>query len=382
MKVGAGVQAFEVYAAAEAQGLRVVGGSCPTVALAGGFSQGGGHSALSSVYGLAADQTLEWEFVTADGKLLTASPTENQDLYWALSGGGGGTYGVVISMTSKAYPDGEVGGASLSFSSANISQDLYWGAVGSWYKRLPAIADDGSWTGAVVTNEAFTLHPISVTDKSTAEVTAMLDPFITDLKRRNITYSLNVTSHPTFTRHVDHYFGPLPYGAYTIAQLTGGRIIPRSVVETNHDRLVAAIRNVVKDGKFYFAGVGLNVSHKVAGNTPSSNAVLSAWREALVSGIIVGPWDFTVPWEEMVARENELTNEIIPPLQALTPESGTYLNEADFQTRTWKKDFYGSNYGRLKSIKNKHDPNDLFYAKTAVGSDAWTVAGDGRLCRS
>ena len=54
------------------------------VGVPGGYTQGGGHSALSTSFGLAADQTLEWEVVTAGGKLVTASRTQNADLYWAL----------------------------------------------------------------------------------------------------------------------------------------------------------------------------------------------------------------------------------------------------------------------------------------------------------
>ena len=84
IKMGAGVQGFEAMAAAAAQGLVSVGGECPTVGVAGGYTQGGGHSALSTSFGLGADQTLEWEVVTASGKLVTASRTENEDLYWAL----------------------------------------------------------------------------------------------------------------------------------------------------------------------------------------------------------------------------------------------------------------------------------------------------------
>lgn len=54
-----------------------------------------GNSTLASKYGLSADQALEWEVVNGTGKLLRASRIENSDLFWALSGGGGGTYGVV-----------------------------------------------------------------------------------------------------------------------------------------------------------------------------------------------------------------------------------------------------------------------------------------------
>lgn len=53
--MGAGVQGFEAYEAAHAKELAVVGGECPTVGIAGGYTQGGGHSALASKFGLAAD---------------------------------------------------------------------------------------------------------------------------------------------------------------------------------------------------------------------------------------------------------------------------------------------------------------------------------------
>jgi len=54
--MGAGVQGFEINKAAFDKGLQVVTGSCPTVGVAGGYSQGGGHSALTSAHGMAADQ--------------------------------------------------------------------------------------------------------------------------------------------------------------------------------------------------------------------------------------------------------------------------------------------------------------------------------------
>ena len=47
----------------------------------------------------------------------------------------------------------------------------------------------------------------------------------------------------------------------------------------------------------------------------------------------------------------------------------------------WQETFYGANYKRLRSIKAKYDPHDIFYATTAVGSDDWEIEGPGRLCR-
>jgi len=114
VRVGAGVQNFEVYQAASQHGLRVVSGSCPTVGMAGGFTQGGGHGPLGATYGLGADNTLEFEVVTVDGQQLAASSTQNADIYWALSGGGSGNYAVIISMTAKAHTDGPLAGAGFS----------------------------------------------------------------------------------------------------------------------------------------------------------------------------------------------------------------------------------------------------------------------------
>lgn len=84
LKLGAGVQGYEMLQAATALGRVAVGGECPTVGVAGGYTQSGGHSALSTNFGLAADQTLSFEVVTARGELVNASKTENTDLYWAL----------------------------------------------------------------------------------------------------------------------------------------------------------------------------------------------------------------------------------------------------------------------------------------------------------
>ena len=75
-----------------------------------------------------------------------------------------------------------------------------------------------------------------------------------------------------------------------------------------------------------------------------------------------------------------MTTNILPHLEQLTPGGGAYMNEADFRQRDWQSSFYGVNYEKLLAIKNKYDPEHIFYALTAVGSDYWAEANDGRLC--
>lgn len=379
--MGAGIQGFEAYEFADARGLRVVGGECPTVGLAGGYTQGGGHSLLSSTYGLAADQTLEWEVVTAEGKHLIASPAQDADLYWALSGGGGGAYAVVLSLTVKAHPDGLVGSASLSFNTSTMDQDTYWELIEIWQAGLPVLVDKGAMLLYFVTNNIFGLAPLTAVDHNEADVSKLLEPFLSELNNRNIKYSFAVKSFPTYLQHFEAYLGPLPDGSLFASEVIAGRLVPRSVVEKDNKALTNTLRGLVADGNFSFGGLGLNVGHDTAGNQPASNAVLPAWRNALIDLAIISAWNYSEPLSYMQNLQKRITEEVQPTIIKAVPNSGTYMNEGDYQLKSWKQEFFGVNYRRLREVKRKYDPLDLFYAVTAVGSDAWTEI-DGRLCRS
>lgn len=87
-----------------------MGGDCGHVGAAGGWLQGGGHGVLASRFGLGVDNTLQWEIVTADGVLKIANACQNKDLFWALRGGGGGTWGVATRAWVKAHPREELVG--------------------------------------------------------------------------------------------------------------------------------------------------------------------------------------------------------------------------------------------------------------------------------
>ncbi|KAK3197393.1 hypothetical protein GRF29_216g53108 [Pseudopithomyces chartarum] len=383
IKMGAGVQAFEAYAAAASNGVRVMGGFCPTVGLVGGYTQGAGHGPLNGEYGLAADNTLEWEVVTAEGEHLVASKEQNSDLYWALSGGGGGTYAVVLSLTTKAHPDGPVGGGSLEFKSENISADKYWDAVEHFHAHLPALVENqGLETVYTLSNASFYLNFLTWVDHTAEEVTALLAPITDYLSANSIPYTPVITDHPTFYGHYSQYTPDLPFGVYPVNEIIGGRLVPYSVVEENNSGLVAALRNITSDPEWILNGVAANTTHARVGNQPGDNAVLPAWRDNLVFFNLVRVWDPTSPISVLQEYERQMTYEKVPQLDRLTPGSGTYINEGDFNNPKWKLDYFGSNYDQLLAVKKKYDPNDLFYAIASVGNDVWEVAGDGRLCRA
>jgi FAD/FMN-containing dehydrogenase len=104
LSVAAGVRWLAAYRAAAESGHYVRGGGCTSVGASGGFIQGSGFGSFSKRFGTGAGGVLEFEVVTADGRIRLANATRNSDLFWALRGGGGGTWGVVTRTTLLAHP--------------------------------------------------------------------------------------------------------------------------------------------------------------------------------------------------------------------------------------------------------------------------------------
>ncbi|KAF5484496.1 FAD-linked oxidoreductase ZEB1 [Colletotrichum siamense] len=373
-KIGAGTQGFEVMEVAHNAGLAVVGGECPTVGIAGGYTQGGGHSALSTSFGLSADNVLEWEVVIANGTLLTASKTENADLFWALSGGGPGNWGVVTSMTVKAHADAKVGGATLVIMAADNDNDAFFNSIDAFHEELAGMVDNETMVVYYFGATFFQIAPLNAFNKTSDEVKTIMAPFVARLDALGITYTVNYSEYDSYYGHYDKYFGPLPIGNIQvgIAQY-GGRLIPRD----NITNIGSFSRSVAAKGAT-FIGVGTDVSK--FGNK-DTNSVTPAWRNTLVHATLTTVWNFTAPWDEMLAKQTLMTDVIMPEIEALTPAGGAYMNEADFQQPNFQKEFFGSNYNSLACLKKKWDPEGFFYARNAVGSESWTVANDGRMCR-
>ena len=111
--LGSGAIWMQVYDAVTTKGgAYVQGGGCTTVGVAG-LVQSGGFGSFSKHYGTAAAGLLEAEVVTADGKVLIANACTNPDLFWALKGGGGGTFGAVSKVTLRVRELPEFWGAAI-----------------------------------------------------------------------------------------------------------------------------------------------------------------------------------------------------------------------------------------------------------------------------
>lgn len=379
MKMGAGVMGFQAAQAADAAGVVAVTGECPSVGLAG-FTMGGGHSTLSTSFGMGADQVLEYEVVTASGKLVKASPSENADLFWALSGGGPGTYGVVVSMTVRTHPGATIGGAGLQLSAAYTTQDKFNQAVAALYALLPGMTDLGADVLYLTTNQVLQINPVTVYNSTGDYVNqTVLAPFTAKLAELGIPFRVKYTTL-SYLNHYNAYLGPLPGGSFAVDSYQfGSRLIPRSVLLNNNAGLQSALQNLTSQGVIV---AGSSADYRAKGGA-AANAVNPAWRDATIQLQLVTPWNASAAaWPAMLAAQQRITGEFVPQIEAVTPGSGAYVNEADFNTPDWKTAFFGANYDRLRGIKNKWDPNGVFYVLRGVGSDEWTVGPDGRMCRA
>ncbi|KAI0966752.1 hypothetical protein F4678DRAFT_265414 [Xylaria arbuscula] len=382
VKIGAGVQFYELYDAAAAKGLRVVGGYCPTVGIAGGYLPGGGHGPLGATYGLGADNTLEFEVITTDGLHLVASPTRHSDLYWALSGGGAGVYAIVLSVTVKGHADGPVAGATFSFN--NTNDDAYFSAIQAWQTHLldfdKVLGLNTLWH---FTKEMFSLDFTTWPGANTSAMEDALAPFLRELNSLGLEVeSYEATTMPRFWDHYGYYTGSLPYGPYAINDVLGGRIIPRSTVSNSAANLTDVFKKILETPGFpelAIYGISNNFAHSRVGNTPQSNSVLPAWRDSLFFTHV----DFEVApgtsSQELMRLQAQM-NIFEGWLRDLTPGSGGYMNEGTFDNPEWKQDFFGENYNRLLEIKEQYDPELVLYAHTMVGSDLFTIKADGRVC--
>src|SRR5438128_1241688 len=121
---GSGAMWIQAYNAVTTRGgAYVQGGGCTTVGVAG-LIQSGGFGSFSKHYGMAATGLLEAEIVTADGKVRIANACTNPDLFWALKGGGGSTFGVVSKLTLRVRDLPELAGGA-NFSVKASSDDAY-----------------------------------------------------------------------------------------------------------------------------------------------------------------------------------------------------------------------------------------------------------------
>lgn len=205
---------------------------------------------------------------------------------------------------------------------------------------------------------------------------AQVQPLLTKLNSLGIAYTSTTVQYSNFRDAFFGSFAPINTGLYQF----GGRLIPASVITQNPKGLSNAGKLIAAGGGSIIEA-GMAPSLKVAGNPV--NSVLPAWRDSVMYLISAAPWDESAgSWADNLKTRSTITNIWDVALKKLAPNSGAYMSEADQDNPDWKKDWYGVNYAKLLSIKQKYDPRMFFYAAKAVGSDYWNVNAAGKMCQA
>ncbi|KAH9226324.1 hypothetical protein K456DRAFT_1933660 [Colletotrichum gloeosporioides 23] len=386
--IGAGVQDGELYDFAEKNNAVVVGGTNMDVGVVG-WATGGGHGHLTGEYGMGADSILEASVVTPNGDLVTVNACQNEDIYWAIRGGGGGTFGVIVNMTVKAYPVPDMILLGLNVSANNgTSTKNWWKFVAKLHTLLPTLQDQGikgyytigGPPSSATVSMAGSLFAWNLSNDTVAKAVAPI--------RQLISNSSGVVSGYVQVVPIPSFYGLLT--GIKIPDHAGGsgisaaRLISRKVVTENEDLLAEVLEQV---GPQAIAPTDGTPNPSMSGTMtisqiPVDNALNPVWRDSVVHLITSQSWTDSTPNTTVSTLVNEMTYDKLNVLRELNPETGTYLNEANVIEPGWQWSFFGANYGRLRSIKEKYDPEGLLWCPQCVGSEEWVESEDGKLCRA
>jgi len=415
VSVGSGAIWMHVYNAVTTGGGRYVqGGGCGTVGVAG-LVQGGGFGTHSKAFGTAAASLMEAEVVTADGAIRIANARTNPDLFWALKGGGGGTFGVVTRLTLRTHDlPARFGVVNATIHAA--SEATFRRLVATFVDLCADHLVDRHW------GEIVTLRPgnrldirVSWLGLEQADAEAVWDPFFRRIAAEPAAFSFafppRILSGP-----FRHRWDPSFYRLYApTAILTDDRPnapadnifwsanlseaghflygfeslwLPAALLDPdNRARLVDAL---VAAGRLW--SVELHLQKGLAGapadvlaavrDTPTNPAVLDAFALAIVAG--EGPPGFPglaghEPDLVAARRGAASIREAAAVLRGVAPGTGAYVAESSYFEPDWQVAYWGPHYPRLLDVKQRYDPDGLFFARHGVGSEGWSEDGFTRV---
>jgi hypothetical protein len=386
----------------------VQGGGCATVGVAG-LIQSGGFGSFSKNYGMAAASLLQAEIVTADGKVLIANACDNPDLFWALKGGGGGSFGVVTKVTLATYELPEFFGTVQGLIKAT-SDAAFRKLIGTFMRFYAKMLFNPHWGESVSfrSDNTALLHMVfQGLDQSQADATwkPFLDFLAASPQDFITTPALKILAIPA-----QHYWDPeyrkrvlpdtivadnQPGASPENVSWSGNQIevniflygyeslwLPASLLKLQDrlaDTVFASTRHFEVQLHFN-KGLAGAPDDKVAAarDTAMNPAVLEAFALALIAGGDPHTSPGMPGHEPDLATGRKVAAAVIASaddLRTIVPDAGAYVSEGNFFDKNWQTSFWGSNYRRLAAVKKKYDPAGLFFVHHGVGSEEWSDDG-------
>ncbi|MGP4052423.1 FAD-binding oxidoreductase [Streptomyces sp. 2A115] len=360
--VGAGAKLIDVYRALAAKGVTIPAGSCPTVGVSG-LTLGGGHGVVSRAYGLTCDSLTGATLITADGKQLTASTTENKDLFWALRGAGNGNFGVVTELRFRTHPAPQAVSAFMSWPWSRAAA-----VIRAWQEWGPDQPDE-IWSSCHFANAAGGTPTISVSAFSLGTY-GELQNAVDRLADRIGASASNVSlKRHSYEEAMEVYAGCSSFSTDAQCHLPGST--PGRSPEGALGRETYAARSDFFDRSISAAGIQTLLSQMAGVRGGTGSIALTALGGA------VNRVDPTAT--AFVHRRSRMLAQYIaawrPGTSGSTSESwltgahaamkrhasgAAYQNYTDPTLTNWREAYYGPAAPRLKTLKKQYDPTGFF----------------------
>lgn len=332
----AGLSLGEFDTATQSFGLATTMGVNADTGIAG-LTLGGGFGKLGRKHGLSCDNLLAAEIVTADGRLLKASATENADLFWGIRGGGG-NFGIVTTFEYRLYPVGPL----LLAGSVRHSYEHARGAM-QFYRAFSSKAPDELSVDAALVTEPSGERFFSIS----ACYIGPLDDGERALK------PLREYGAP-----VEEGIAPV---SYLQIQSAGDSIFPRGrryywkaqfmreITDRAIDTLLATYATAPSESLVVLQQVGGAIARVPIAETPYAN------RDALYDCFPVSIWNNPADDEAHIRWARDLWDAMRP-----FSTGGVYANNLGEEGTDRVQEAYGRNYPRLVALKRKYDPTNFF----------------------
>jgi len=331
---------------------------------------------------------------------VTANEDSYPDLYWAIRGGGGSTFGVVTSAIIAVHPKMPVTTLTYSISNRDPKTNAtFWAGVREFYKTFISNADTGQYVvyrlGCSLPGQPWnctlTLLPHWANNMTTAQLKAHTAPYFAKLEALNITVNNPVwLEFPSIVAARDYSFREgQTAGSMAGLTHTASRLFPRKNWEDPalFNSTFAAIKYTMEVTSGHMQAFNIKAAKHPALN--QTNAAHPAWRDTINFAMLGNAWGIENATTQTIAMNSKELVEWMQPWRDASPGAGSYLNEGDINEPDFQQAFYGDNYAHLYALKQKYDPTGTFYAVTAVGSEDWYTTDqipyypttNGRLCR-
>ncbi|MBT2510850.1 FAD-binding oxidoreductase [Streptomyces sp. ISL-98] len=368
--IGAGAKLIDVYQGLARNGRRTIpAGSCPTVGISG-LTLGGGHGVASRAYGLTCDSLTSATLITAAGKRLHCTATENADLFWALRGAGNGNFGVVTDLTFRTHPAPAAVTAFLSWPWSKAQA-----VINAWQEWGPSQPDE-IWSSAhlaagaggrqpTVSISAFSLGTYTDLQNAVDRLADKIGAPARSVSLRRRTYQESMLIYAGcagFTDAQCHLPGTTP-GRTPQGALGRETYAARSDF-FNRSLSPAGIRALLAQAEAFTripvdqGGGGGSIALTALGgavNRVDPLATAFVHRRSRMLAQYIGSWRAGTAG---TAQQAWLKN--AHGAMRRYASGAAYQNYTDATLTDWRKAYYGPAASRLTNLKKRYDPDRLF----------------------